>query len=381
MPRLPVPGFVGPANIQAALNADAEDTINFMAAPIPPGQGKVGQWMQNTPGFRPWLNLPTSPIRGMFQQDGRAWVVGGTTFYEIFAAPSFTTYLPAGIASDDYLASMASNGSAGHQVMLVSGGLGYIFDTVANTMVQITDIDFPENVRMCEFMDGYFLVNVADTRQFNISALEDGLLWDALDVAERSEASDNINALVRNHRVIAIVGSKTSEFWYDNGDALFPFAPTQGDFMEHGSAAPFTVRRLADTLFWLGRDEDGNGVVWALKGISPQTISPPAINRIIQVSGAATTNDLSLATAWTYQQDGHSFYCLQLPVCEWTLVYDLLTDRWHKRAQWDSTVAAYLKDRPQCHMHFAGKHLVGDRLSGMIYEQSLDVFDAQYTAI
>lgn len=380
MPRIAVPAFVGPANVQASLNADAEETINFMSAPIPPGMGKVGQWMQGTPGFKPWLNLPSSPVRCLFQQDGRAWAVGGTSFYEIFATPSYTQYLPT-MPDDGYLASMASNGSAGHQVMVTSGGLGYIFDTVANTFVQITDGDFPDNVRMCEFMDGYFFVNVADTRQFNISALEDGLSWDALDVAERSEASDNINALIRNHRVIALLGSKTSEFWYDNGDNLFPFAPTQGDFMEHGSVAPFTVRRLADTLFWLGRDEDGNGVVWSLSGISPKTVSTPAMNRIIQSAGTPPTNDLSLATAWTYQQDGHSFYCLQLPVCEWTLVYDLLTDRWHKRAQWDSSTAVYIKDRAQCHMQFAGKHLVGDRISGMIYEMSLDVFDAKYTGL
>jgi hypothetical protein len=379
MARIAIPTIVGPTNVQAALNADAEDTINFMEAPIPPGQSKVGRWLQGTPGYRPWLNIPTSPIRCMFQQDGRAWVVGGTTFYEIFATPSYTGYTPT-IPDDGYLASMASNGSAGNQVMVTSGGLGYIFNTSSNTFAQITDPDFPTDVRMCEFMDGYFFVMKADTRQFNISALEDGTSWDALDVAERSEASDNINALIRNHRVIAIIGSKTSEFWYDNGDSLFPFAPTQGDFVEHGSDAPFTVRRLADTLFWVGRDEDGNGAVWALKGISPTTVSPPAVNRLIQTSGSGTNNDLSLSVAWTYQQDGHSFYCLNLPECEWTLVYDLLTDRWHKRGQWDYTIADYVNggDRPQCHMHFAGKHLVGDRLSGMIYEMSLDVFDAQY---
>lgn len=384
--RAAVPGFVGPANVQAALNADAEELINFMPAPIPPGQSKVGTWLQGTPGYRPWLNIPTSPIRGMFQQDGRAWVVGGTTFYEVFAGKTYTGYTPT-IPDDGYLASLCSNGSAGNQVMVTSGGNGYIFNTQTNTFAQIVDADFPTNVRMGEFMDGYFFVMKADTRQFNISALEDGTSWDALDVAERSEASDNINALVRNHRVIAIIGSKTSEFWYDNGDANFPFAPTQGDFVEHGSVAPFTVRRLSDTLFWLGRDEDGNGAVWALSGVAPKTISPPAINRIIQAAGTGTTHDLSLSVAWTYQQDGHQFYCLNPSYDDsttedrWTLVYDLMMDRWHKRAQWDHTIGHFLVDRPQCHMHFAGKHLVGDRLSGMIYEMSLDVFDAQYTQV
>ncbi len=371
--------LLGPSNIQAAKIADASETINFFLEPQHPVTGKP--WLRNTAGLRPWLTLPTTPVTAEFQQDQRAFCIAGATFYELTDTPSYTAYTPT-LATNDYLPTICSNGSAGNQLFIVSGGQGYIFDLGANTLTEITDPGFPDDARMGEFSDSYFMVSVAESRSWQISALDDGLTWDVLDVAERSIASDNIAAMVRLERVIALLGTKTSEFWYDSGDPLFPFQPTQGSFLEHGCAAPFTACRFSDTLFWVGQDVDGLGVVWRLAGNTPQTISPPAINRIIQSAGTQPGNDLRLATAFTYQQDGHSFYCLQLPVCEWTLVYDLLTDRWAKRAQWDSTACRFVKWRPQCHMYYpdAGKHLVGDRLTGTIYELSLDIFDDQLVA-
>ena len=83
-------------------------------------------------------------------------------------------------------------------------------------------------------------MNKTDSRTFAFSDLEDGTVWAALDVNERSEASDNIVAMVRSHREIWLLGSQTSEVWFDQGDPLNPFAPIQGVFVEQGCAAPYS---------------------------------------------------------------------------------------------------------------------------------------------
>jgi hypothetical protein len=388
MARTPVPGFVGPSNVGASTTADPEETINLFLETVSPGNVKVANpYLRGTPGLRPWVNLPTAPVTAMFFSPAtldRAFAIAGNTLYEVFPTTpaTYIAYSPT-LSPAVYLPSICSNGTAGFQLFITSGELGYIFDLSANTLTQITDPGFPERVRMGEFMDGYFFALVTETRKFQISALEDGTSWDALDVAERSEASDDINALVRNHRVIAILGRKTSEFWYDSGDPLFPFAPTSGEFMESGSVAPFSVRRLENTLFWLGQNDDGQGCVWALDGLSPKIISTPAITALIQSSGnvldGISRHDLRLSVAWCYQEDTHRYYCLLVPGCQWTLVYDLSTDRWHKRATWDSTTIQWMLGRGQCHMSFAGMHLVGDRLTGTIYEMSLEYFDEELT--
>lgn len=374
MTRLAVPACVGPSNVLDARLADAEDTINLFPTPTAPGAGKVPVYLRGTPGLRPWLELPTSPVRALFQQDQRAFAIAGDTFYELFTLPSYTA---AGttLATGAYLPTICSNGSAGNQLFIVTGELGYIFDLTTNVLTQITDPGFPARARMGAFSDGYFAVAVTESRTWQLSALEDGTSWDPLDVAERSIASDQIAAFIRTERLFALLGVQTSEFWYDSGDPLFPYAPT-GQLLEHGCAAAFTAQRFSDTLVWVGQDQDGLGVVWRLEGNSVRTISTRAINALIQAGGSGTTNDLRTAVAWTYQENGHSFYCLQLPVCDYTLVYDLLLDRWHKRATWDATECVFLQSRPQCHMYWpdAGMHLVGDRLTGGIYEQSLSIY-------
>jgi hypothetical protein len=380
MSRLSIP-LAGPSNVLDSRLADAEETINLFSTTTAPGGGKVPAYLRKRPGLSPWLELPTIGVTALFQQDQRAFAIAGDTFYELSTLPNYTA---AGttLATGAYLPTICSNGSAGNQLFIVSGELGYIFDLTTNSLTQITDPGFPTRVRMGAFSDGYFAASVTESRAWQLSALEDGTSWDALDVAERSIASDQIAAFIRTERLFALLGVQTSEFWYDSGDPLFPYQPT-GQLLEHGIAAPFTAQRFSDTLVWVGQDQDGLGVVWRLEGNTVRVISTRTINRLIQHGGLGATNDLRTATAFTYQEDGHNFYLLQLPVCDYTLVYDLMLDRWYKWAVWDSTQCVFLKWRPQCHMYWpdAGKHLVGDRLTGTIYDLSLENLGESLVAV
>lgn len=373
MPRVTVAGFIGPTNRLQALVTDPERTINQYPENTPPGIARVRVWLVPTPGLEPWVILNDSPIRGEFQQDGRAFAVGGGTFYEVFNPPSSTSY--GSLASDAYLASICSNGSAGDQMLIVSGGNGYVFTLSTNTLGSALGGDFPSNVRTCDFMDGYGLVAVADSRHCQYSALEDFTSWDALDFFERSEASDNVVVLIRCGRNIWLLGSKTSEIWYDSGDALDPFMPIQGTFIDHGCAAPFSAQRIGSTLVWLSRNELGEGEVVIARGYQPEQISTYSIASFITAAGVAADGDLSQARAWTYQENGHSFYCLVIPDAESTLVVDLTMNQWHERARW--TGSAYIAHVVQTHMIAFGQHLVGDRFSGAIYRQSLSLYSEE----
>ncbi len=375
MPRLRVDGFCGPENQLQSIIADPENQINFYCQPTPPGTGRNRLWMPGTPGTQPWLILPTSPIRALFQQDGRAFAIGGTTFYEVSQGAVQTSHTPA-LDTDSFLASICSNGTAGNQLFITSGGSGYIFDLNANTLTKITDPDFPNPCGMGEFMDGYFFAMKSNSRTFQWSALEDGTAWDPLDVAERSEGSDNIQTLIRNHREIWLLGTATSEIWYDSGDPLTPFQPIQGTFIEHGCAARFSACRMENTLFWLAKDTLGVGMVWLANGYNPQRVSTSAVERVIQVSGSGSYNDLTTAIGWCYQDQGQTFYVLQLPNASLTYVYETVTNLWHTRGRNTGTITdpVYVLSPGQCHMYFAGKHLIGDRTSGAIYEQSLNIY-------
>jgi len=365
-----IPGFVGPSNVLSAPLADVERTINLFTERTAPGTAKSPVYLRGTPGVRRRSTCGDSPLRGLFHQDGRAFAVAGEAFIELFENGSVTNY--GAVADDGLPASFASNGSAGNQVLVTSGGFGYIFDLGTNTLTAALPADFPADVVMCAFMDGYFLVLIRDTRRFQISALEDGTSWDALDVAERSEGSDNVVSMLRNHREIWFLGSQTSEVWYDNGDPLFPFAPIQGVFVETGSAAAFGAVRASETIVWLDRDERGAAVVQRANGYTPERVSTYAVEKALQ---AATDANLRLAVAFAEQTQGHLFYWLYVPGLPTTWVLDVVEGLWHERALWNSTACVWEPHIASCHCVAWGAHLVGDRLGEWVYTLALEYYD------
>ncbi len=358
-----LPGFVGPSHTLTSPLADVERTINLFTERTEPGNAKTPAYLRGTPGIRPYVATSGDRIRAEFAQDGRSWVVSGTQLVEILADESTVSYGP--LADNGAPASIASNGTAGHQLLIVAGGFGYVFDLLANTLSAALTGDFPANARMVAFMDGYFLVLVFGTRRFQISGLEDGTSWDALDVAERSEGSDDIVTLIRNHREIWLMGTQTSEVWYDTGDSLFPFAPISGVFVETGSAAAFGVTRAENTLVWLDRDERGAGIVRKATGYTPERISTYAVELAL-----SAVLDLSVAQAFAEQTEGHLFYWLYVPGLATTWVYDVTEGLWHERAIWDAVGCRWVPHVACCHCFVYGRHLVGDRQSGQVYHLS-----------
>lgn len=369
-----VPGFVGPSNLLRTVNEDADETINLYPTKTAPGTAKAPLVLVGTPGLRPWLTLPTSPLRGMFEMNGRAWAVSGGAYYELFDDATYGTGQP--LANDGSPVSIVSNGSAGFQNFICSANLGYIADYTTNLLTLITAPGFPEFARIGEFMDGYFFaLHGHGSRAFSWSALEDGLSWDALDIAERSEAADNLTTIVRNHRELWLPGGGTSEVWVDQGDALNPFAPLQGVFLEVGCTSPWSMVRIQNTVMWMGRSQAGAPGVWMADGFKPVKVSTDAVDIWL---GRQTA--LTATIAWTYRQDGHVFYVLIPLFADVSYVYDVTEGLWHKRAHWNPLTATWSPYRPGCCIDFADKVLVGDRLTGTIYEMGGDIYDEELTS-
>lgn len=366
------------SNTLTSKNVAVAQRINMMAQRTAGGSAKVPLYLRTTPGLTPECVFPDSPGRCVFQQDGRAFTVYGGTFFEYMAGGSFIDR--GNVDEDDYLASICSNGSAGNQLLIVSGGKGYVYDLLADTLGSALGGDFPANVRQCLFTDGYGFVFVGESRHFQISALEDFTSWDALDFGERSIASDNIISMLLLNRTVWFLGSKTTEGWYDSGDALFPFQPIPGTLIGHGSGGAFGAIVMVDQIVLLGLDEAGSAIVWRLDNNSPTRISTTAVELDIANAGAGDTNDFALTVAWTYQEQGQDFFVLQCPSADKTWVYDKSTGLWHNRLRCVDGFDETTKTVGNGHMYFGGKHLVMDRLSGALYEQSLSIFNEQIVA-
>lgn len=64
-----------------------------------------------------------------------------------------------------------------YQVIFVDGQNGWIWDINANTFEQITDTGFPAKpIDVC-FLDGFFIVANGDTNTFQLSLIDQGMVW------------------------------------------------------------------------------------------------------------------------------------------------------------------------------------------------------------
>jgi len=360
-----IQGFVGPSSRNRSSNVNVERTVNLYTETSDAGTPAVAGALYWTPGVKPFAALGAGPVRALFSQANRTFGVGGAGFYEILQ--SKVTVPRGSLAADSKPATISSNGTNGNQLLITSGGYGYIFDLLTNTLTLITDDGFPFPVEMGVFIDTYFLVLKRGSNQFNWCAILDGVEWNALDVAQTSLSSDPKYAIGVSHRSVFVFGEKYTEVWVNSPDGGVTFQPLPNTFIEHGIAAPFSIAVLDNTLYWIGRDEGGFGVVWRLNGYTPERVSNHALEYWLKQA-----TPLSDAVAYSYQDQGHGFYVIYIPTLKTTWVYDVTTGQWHERALWNPHTMVLEPHVGRCHCFAWGKHLIGDRGSRAVYEMDLD---------
>jgi hypothetical protein len=357
-------GFVNGSGQTRSRNVDDERTINLYQERADAGTPTSKGALYWTPGVKPFAGLGAGPVRALFEQNGRVFAVGGSGLYEIL--PNRSSVLRGTMAVDGNPATISGNGTNGHQLLITSGGLGYIFDTEDDTFEQITDDGFPFPVAMGVFIDTYFLVLKSASNQFNWSAPLDGLDWDATDVAQTSLSSDRKFAIAVSHRYVYVFGSKYTEVWQNTAGSS-TFEPVPGTFIEHGIDSPYSIATLDNTLFWVGKDENGPRLVWMLQGHTPIRVSSHSVEYWLM---RAPT--MSQVRGFAYQEQGHGVYWLYIPGLDTSWVYDVATQQWHERAHWDPKLIRFIPHVAQNHCYAFNRHLVGDRQSRVVYEMNLN---------
>ena len=243
------------------------------------------------------------------------------------------------------------------QLVIVDGEHGYVWDTDALTLTEIAAEGWLGS-RTVEYLGGYFSFIDPNSQTFYTSALEDALTISSLDFEDAQASPDRLIGQVVTGAVILYMGEVSGEIWQDTGEPPpgIPFSRNSGSFIEVGLLAPFTAKNLDNSVFWLGRDERGAGVVYRLEGFRAARISTMAIEQVIQ-SSIEAGNDVSQAVAYAYQHNGHAFYVLQVPGVETTWTYDVSSGQWHERAEF--VLGDYEQHRGRYHAYCFGQHLIG----------------------
>ena len=354
--------FVGASYTARSAAFDAEQCINLYPETGSPTSKSVVMLL-GTPGKRLWSTLAGGSVRGLLRFSAAMGIaVVGANVYTLTTAGVGTL-----VGTVDGISTPVSMASNGTQVMIVTGPFGYIFVPATGVLTRIVDPDFV-GADTVQFEDGYFVFNKTGTGQFQITQLY-GTDIDGLDFATAEGSPDLLLSLLVDHREIWLFGETSTEVFFNSGNVDFPFERINGAFIEQGCAAKFSPAKMDNTVYWLTADERGQGTVQRAQGYSPQRVSTHALEYAINQMPR-----IDDAVAYTYQQEGHSFYVLNFPTARKTWVYDAAVNLWHERAWRDPASGALSQDRAICQMAFAGETIVGDWETGKLYVLDLEHF-------
>lgn len=359
--------FVGPSYTSQSLNVECQRSVNFYLELVESQRGKDVVGLYPTPGLKTFCTLSGTSVRAIkeltYGATQKVFAVSGTDFVEI--ASDGTVTVRGTVANDGLPASIAASQN---QLVIISGGVAYSYTISGSTFATITGM--LGTPFQAEFVDGYFIVLLANSKQFQFSGLLDATAWDGLDTAIISVFSGNVVSMIASHRELWFLGKTASQVYYDSGNADMPFEPTPPGFIEQGSGASWATVKMKESVLWLSGSDRGNCVAYRSQGYQPVRVSNHATEYAWSRYSA-----ISDAIGYAYEDQGHSFWVIHFPTADATWTYDIATGEWHERGFWLASRNRYEAHHSRCHTFAFGKHLVGDWKSGKVYEMDIGLYD------
>ena len=344
--------FVGPSYQLATRKASAQRSVNMHLVPMETAS-KDQFIMDSVPGLALLVDAG-AVIRGMFSAGSRSFIVAGATLFELNANNTLTsrgTLLTAsGVVQIEY---------GLFQLVIVDGLNGYVLVLATNVFSTISAPGFYGSATV-GFIGNYFTFIRPGTQQFEISAINDATVVNALDFASAEQLPDNLVGQLVDHGEVWLFGELSTEIWAVTGAVDFPLAKRLGVSIEVGLAARYSAKKVDSGVFWIGKDSNGSGIVYRNSGYQPLRISTRAVEEALQAS-----TDLSAAVAYVYQDGGLTFYCINAPGLKSTWCFEVSTSTWHERADVD-LIGQFMAHRATHFMQAFGNKLVG-AANGKIY--------------
>lgn len=248
-----------------------------------------------SPGLKLSQVIGSGPYRGAQSVNGVGYVVSGNTLYTITAGVVTTVGAVGGtgpvcIQHNDVQVVVMH--SAGWSVLTLATGI-YADVSGAPTTAQGT------------YQDSYIVYPQTDGA-YGWTNIDDATSLDALNFASAEAEPDPVIAVLSDHRELWLFGTQTVEIAQTSSDPDLVFVRTA--ILEYGCCAKYTPAKSNNTVFWLGQNESGRGMVYIAEGYTPSRISTHALEDAITSYG-----DPSNAWGYCYQQNGHTFYVLTFP--------------------------------------------------------------------
>lgn len=350
--------------------ADAQRCVNLYPEKNPEGAASEFTYYP-TPGLVLLTQGPSSAVRGLYTaSSNKLYTVIGSNIYLVNSNWTLTL-LGTMVGTLLTPVSMMDNS----QILTIVDGTtnGYTIDLTTQAFNQIAQPAF-YGATAVDYLDSFMILNRPGTKQFYTS-LSNSDTYDPLYFASKTSSPDKLATLSVRNRELWLLGERTTEVWFNAGNAAFPFAAMPGTFIENGCAAVHSVAKDGNSLFWVTLSDRGQAVAVRTEGYQLRKISTYALEAVW-----AQYQTISDAIGFVYQDQGHVFYVLTFPTEDKTWVYDTAEGLWHERT-WMDANGNFHRQRANCHAFAYDTHVVGDFENGRLYRLDPNAYTDNGSAI
>lgn len=327
--------------------------------------------LRSTPGLDEFCDLTDcTEVRGLYAWDSYLYAVAQrgshSVLWRIDSAGAFAEVGTLTTSASGNLW-MTNNLT---QLCICDGAWSYVYTPSSGIFLKISDVDFPGSGAM-DYQDGYGLFITPDSSEWFFSNQYDFRAYTSTDFYNKMAKPDDLVSILSFFREVWLFGTdKGTEVWYNSGGSGGLADPTfvrnAGGLIEIGCGAARSPSTMDGTAVgWLS----DKGKMIQTTGYVPKEINNQMFAR--EVQGYSTFAD---AFAFTYVDQGHTFYQITFPTGDTTWVYDMSTGLWFKKTSYDGA-GGWGRHRAQCYARFNNNHYVGDYNNGKVYEMSSGYYD------
>lgn len=319
--------------ITLPLNRGRVHTIDARAVNVYAEKDDIlNEWrVAKRPGFRNYSGLPNwgGPVGGgITHWENSIYGVSGTASAGNYLLYKGNTSLG---AVDHTKTRYWFQGIPSATPTLFFGNKAVYYTTDGTSITAIADATFTAFMANLAggivFLNGRAYVMTVDGEIYGATNLNDATAWDATNVivADQSSGTGQLIALHMNY-ILAIKDTIT-EVFQDEGNPApgSPLGKVQGGRIPYGTVRPETFASSEDNSFWVGSGiaaggEQAGKQVIRLRGLEPQVISTPEIERLVDYWPYVYGSIITFA--------GHRFYCLSTLSDVPDLLFDIEEEIW-----------------------------------------------------
>lgn len=353
--------IIGSFNELEGVVLNPERTVNMYEVVSQSGDGSLIKGLYPTPGLALYREFDlTGAVRLLFPTQSDMYAVIANSVYRIDKTNN-AVFL-GNVSSREKVIPFTNNLN---HLVFVEGGKGYTVDLKTGLLEEITSVGFPTLPTFVTALGDRIIVNYGETNKWGISNAGDARSWDASQVAFLTSVPDYIVGGATVGGRLFLMGSISTEGWYDAGRSPFPFLRDNSLLLPYGCKSEGSIATGEGRLVWLTNDKQGVGGIVVTSGGLPVFISTKPLERVFK--DYAAPEDCS---AYIYKEEGHIFYLINFTTDNHSWLFNFTTKKWCEIENLPDN--RYSGD---VHCFFNGRHYVGDFASPKIYEMSSKFYD------